>query len=349
MSNAYVKNDKFEMICQMSNLRVKKYVEFMLKQTHKDITVADGFVFAKGTFPVLLVAHMDTVHQLLPDKIEYDEVKDRLSCKEGIGGDDRCGIYMILEVIKRYNCSVLFCEDEEVGCIGARKFIETDLAKELEFNYAIEFDRKGSNDAVFYDCDNEEFEEFITKEFYKTAYGSVSDISVVAPFLKCAAVNLSCGYYNAHTLSEYVVLHEMEKSIEEACKILERTTENDKFEYIEAVRNFGYYGGGYYGGSYYGNSYYDGYYYGAYSRGSSYKGNSSSNYNKSSYAWYDDDDDAFTNYYIIEFANEKGKTEWFDTYAVSEAEAIGRFLMWHPDLCYGDVIDVLVDNGYTGK
>ena len=327
-------NKKFEQICKMSQVVLKKYAENQLKYTHTDITVGDGFVFAKGTIPILLVAHMDTVHDRLPNLIVYDKEKDSMSCSEGIGGDDRCGIYMILEIIKNYNCSVLFCEDEESGGIGARKFIETDLAKELvsKFNYAIELDRKGSNDAVFYDCDNEDFEEFITTDFYKTAWGSFSDISVVAPFLKCAAVNLSCGYYNAHTKNEYVVLGEMERSIEEVCKILERTTEDDKFEYIETTYS-SYYRGGYYYGSYNKSSYSGGSY-----KGSSYKGNS--------YSWYDDYEDVFTNYYLIEFWNDKGKRELYETYASSEAEAIGRCLMYNPGICYNDIEDIFTDKSY---
>lgn len=311
-------NTKFELICKMTQDRVKKYVEMALKATHEDITVGDGFVFAKGTFPVLLVAHMDTVHDLLPSLIVYDAENDSVSCAEGIGGDDRCGIYMILEIVKRYNCSVLFCEDEETGGVGAKKFTKTDLAKELTFNYAIELDRRGKNDAVFYDCDNEEFEDFITSDYYKTAYGSFSDISVVAPFLKCAAVNLSCGYYNAHTVSEYVVLSEMERGIKEVCKILARTTEDDKFEYVEAK--------------------YSNWYSGSYYKGSSYSSN---------YSWFDTyDEDNYTYYYMIEYTNENGKTDWFETFAVSEAEAVGRFLMWHPNLCYQNIIDIMMDKAY---
>lgn len=329
-------NKKFELICKMSQTTVKKYAEKALKKTHSDITVGDGFVFAKGTFPVLLVAHMDTVHDNLPELIVYDAKLDKMSSPNGIGGDDRCGIYMILEIVKHYNCSVLFCEDEEVGGIGAKKFIETDLAHELKFNYAIELDRKGGNDAVFYDCDNEEFENFITKEFYKTAFGSFSDISIVAPFLGCAAVNLSCGYYNAHTKTEYVVLREMEKSIEEVCAILERTTEDDKFEYIEA-EHYNYYKGSYWGSG--SSKVYSGSYY----------GNSAFGYNTGWYDTYDDDDDVYANYYIIEYTDKNGRTEWFDTYAVSEAEAIGRFLMWNPTLTYGDVTDVMVDKSFGQK
>lgn len=321
-------NKKFENICKMSQAVVKKYATKQLGKTHTDITVGDGFVFAKGTFPVLLVAHMDTVHKKLPKLIVYEEEGGVISAPNGIGGDDRCGIYMILEIINHYNCSVLFCEDEEVGGIGARKFIETDLAKELAessaFNYAIELDRKGSKDAVFYDCDNEEFEEFITSDFYKTAYGSFSDISVVAPFLKCAAVNLSCGYYNAHTTDEYVELKEMERGIEEVCNILERTTEEDKFEYIECVRSYSNYA--------YRSSFFN-------------KGGNSSlfGYNAS---WYDEYEDIFTVHYIIEYSDENGHVDWFETFATSEAEAIGRLLTQHQTLCYGNIIDIMTDRTY---
>ena len=316
---------KFESICKMSQKNLKKYVVGVLKETYTDVTVGDGFVFAKGTFPVLLVAHLDTVHKKLPNVIVYDANQDSMFSPNGIGGDDRCGVYMILEIIQHYNCSVLFCEDEEIGGVGAKKFIQTDLANELEFNYAIELDRKGDKDAVFYDCDNEEFEKFITEDFYRTACGSFSDISVVAPFLGCAAVNLSCGYYNAHSVEEYVVLGEMEKSIEEVYKILEKTTETDKFEYIERQYHgfrgvYSYKGSGINTNGWYGSGWYNS-------------------------GWAEEEEEEEDeNYYLIEFYdNATGKTNWYETWAMSEAEAVGRFLMWYPDLCYHNIIDILVD------
>lgn len=308
-------NKEFEKICKMSQKELKAHVARELVKTHEKVYMGDGYVYAQGKFPVLLVAHLDTVHKKLPTFVLYDKETDSCSSPNGIGGDDRCGVYMIFKVIKEFNCSVLFCEDEEIGGIGAKKFIQTDLAKELEFNYAIEFDRRGSNDAVFYDCDNTDFEDFITKEFFKTAYGSFSDISTLAPFLKCAAVNLSCGYYNAHTEKEYVVLKEMEKVIEEACKILARTKEDDKFEYIESTYS-GYKYGGYYGYGY-NSSYYSGYSY--------------------NYGYEDEFEDLY--YFIIEFYDKKGM-QWYETYASSEAEAIGRCLMNNPDVPYSQITDV---------
>ena len=239
-------NNMFTKICRMSQKDLKQFVAKQLKATHDKVIEGDGYVFAQGEFPVLLVAHLDTVHKELPKVINYDKKTDSLSSPQGIGGDDRCGVYMIFEVLQQFNCSVLFCEDEEIGGIGAEKFIRSDIAKQLEFNYMIEFDRKGYNDAVFYDCANDDFEDFITDEFYKTAFGSFSDISILAPFFECAAVNLSCGYYNAHTTQEYVVVSEMDESIYQACRILAKTTEEDKFEYVEGHSSYGWESYGYY-------------------------------------------------------------------------------------------------------
>ena len=134
MINDCAKKTRFERICRMTQKGVKKFVESELKKTHKEVIVDDGFVYAQGEFPVLLVAHMDTVHKSLPNTIVYEKNRDVISSPNGIGGDDRCGIYMVLEVIKKFNCSVVFCEDEEIGLIGAEKFVENKISIGLDFN-----------------------------------------------------------------------------------------------------------------------------------------------------------------------------------------------------------------------
>ncbi len=313
---------KMKMISTLINIykkteaELKEYVAEELKKQYKEVIVDDGFVFAKGSFPVLLVAHLDTVHKETPKTFVYSVDGDIISSPQGIGGDDRNGVFSVLEVSKRYNCSVLFCEQEEIGGVGAGLFTDAEISNDLEFNYIIEFDRKGSNDAVFYDCDNPNFTDFITRDFYKEAYGSFSDISTLAPYLGCAAVNLSCGYYKAHTTDEYVVISEMINSINAACNILARTTEDDKFEYIEAV--------------------YEGW-------GRGYSGRYS--------GWYDPYEDygLEEKYYIIEFFDEKGKIQWYDVVALTEEEAVGKFLIDFPDIRYRDVNSVLVDKSVYAK
>lgn len=296
-------NKEFEKICRMSQKSLKNHVKQKLQMRYEEVIVDDGFVYAQGNFPVLLVAHLDTVHSKLPNMILYDKDQNTVSSPNGIGGDDRCGVYMIFEIIKKFNCSVLFCEDEEDGGIGANKFVKTDLARTLDFNYIIEFDRANANDAVFYSCDNYDFEKFITRDFYKINYGTYSDICDIAPVIGCAAVNLSCGYYKAHTKDEYVVLSDMENSIKAACDILARTTQNDKFEYVEYFE------------------------YGA--------------WNGYGYNGFIDYDDQF--YYLIQYISEHGVEEWYETFARSKAEAVGHFVMDNPKVSYENIIDVCVD------
>ena len=296
-------NKEFEKICRMSQKSLKNHVKQKLQMRYEEVIVDDGFVYAQGNFPVLLVAHLDTVHSKLPNMILYDKDQNTVSSPNGIGGDDRCGVYMIFEIIKKFNCSVLFCEDEEDGGIGANKFVKTDLARTLDFNYIIEFDRANANDAVFYSCDNYDFEKFITRDFYKINYGTYSDICDIAPVIGCAAVNLSCGYYKAHTKDEYIVLSDMENSIKAACDILARTTQNDKFEYVEYFEYDTWNGYGY-------NGFID--------------------YNDQVY-------------YLIQYISEHGVEEWYETFARSKAEAVGHFVMDNPKVSYENIIDVCVD------
>lgn len=231
----------FEDICKMTQHEVKQYMKGYLASKKYKVVDQDGFLYAKGTVPVLIVAHMDTVHK--EQCTEINNVNGKLSSPQGIGGDDRCGVFIIMNLVKELKCSVLLCEDEEKGGIGANKFVNAKYKvkdkeekaryiDELDVNYMIEFDRKGSNDAVFYSCGNEDFIDFVEDATnFKFATGSFSDISVLMPAAKLSAVNLSCGYYNAHTPVEYVIYDEMMDTIE-AAKVLIKEKCDKPFEYV---------------------------------------------------------------------------------------------------------------------
>lgn len=318
---------EFIKLCKMTQKELKEYLPTELSNAgYEDVIVADGFIYAKGENPILLTAHMDTVHNE-PVKDFYEEKTATgnhiLRSPQGIGGDDRCGIYMILEVIKaNYKPSILFCEDEEIGGVGAGKFCKTDYIYDLShLNFLVELDRKGNNDAVFYECDNPKFTEFIenvTK--YTDAFGSYSDICELAPTCGIAAVNLSCGYYNAHTLKEEVVMEEMFHTIDVVKDLLD--AESEQFEYIE--RDYGY--DSWYGGRY---GKWDGWY-GGYSSG---YGNSSNSYN-----------DYVSSYYgvtieIMYADPDTGKEVVTEVYGSTEAEAWVEFFQSHPDVSFNMVYD----------
>ena len=218
-------------IIRKPQAKLKKYINYKLKQFGYAPINKDGFLYAEGELPVLLVAHLDTVHK---ENVKHICVSEDgvIMSPQGIGGDDRCGVYMIMELVKQLKCHVLFCEDEEIGGVGAAKFVKSKIRPAV--NYIIEFDRKGSDDAVFYDCDNQEFTDFILDFGYNFAFGSFSDIDVIAPALGVAAVNLSSGYYKAHLENEYIKLEDVKKNISRAAKII--TTPTNLFIYVEAER-----------------------------------------------------------------------------------------------------------------
>lgn len=214
----------------------------------------NSYIYAPGTIPIMLVAHIDTVFNKPPQtrQIQYDNnILYSSSKTNGIGADDRAGIYSILEIVRGNSSTnkpggnsniqlphILFTTDEEIGGLGAK--IAT---KELnpDIKYIIELDRKGKNDCVFYDCHNEEFISYIESFGFKYAYGSYSDISKLCPIWNIAGVNLSIGYYNQHTSNEYLNITEMSETIEKV-KLMINNLPDNTFQYYTG--NSTYYCGG---------------------------------------------------------------------------------------------------------
>lgn len=203
------------------------------------------YVFAEGELPIMLVAHMDTVHKTKCTDVYYDSEQTVMWSPQGIGGDDRCGIYAILQLLS-YKPYILFTTDEEIGCIGASKFTEEymfDLASRVKF--IIEIDRRGNNQAVFYKCDNKEFKDYILGFGFKEEQGSCSDISKLSPAYDIASVNLSAGYYSEHTLQETINLTHLQNTIEKIEKIFEDNVNQPKyFDFQEKKYTYNY--GNYY-------------------------------------------------------------------------------------------------------
>ena len=102
-----------------------------------------------------------------------------------------------------------------------------------------QLDRRGSDDCVFYDCDNPDFTKYVESFGFKEAYGSFSDISIIAPAWGVAAANLSAGYYNEHQKIEILKVRELEKTIEKVKKILDNAENMLSYTYIEALKTYG--------------------------------------------------------------------------------------------------------------
>lgn len=123
----------FESILKMTQGELKEYLVHQLREQGYEPVCKNGFLYAEGTIPVLLVAHLDTVHTHRPDIICRSEDGRYLMSPDGIGGDDRAGVYMILLLMRECHCHILFCEDEEIGGIGAKKFAKSKLYPEVNY------------------------------------------------------------------------------------------------------------------------------------------------------------------------------------------------------------------------
>lgn len=199
---------------------------------YKDLVCEKDFIYAPGQIPVLLVAHVDIVHpEIFKNKIVlYDDRVQMLWSPQGLGADDRAGVSAILELLERGSRPhVLFCDLEERGGTGAKSASKS--LSNLDIRYIIEMDRKGDNDAVFYNCENKDFKKYVEKFGWKSCSGSFSDISILCPAWKIAGVNLSIGYYDPHNKTEYLNVYEWFNSIETVEAMMCELPETS-FEYI---------------------------------------------------------------------------------------------------------------------
>ena len=210
----------------------------------KTLISKGNFILVRGTTPVMLVAHLDTVHEQPVKDICVSADRNILMSPQGIGGDDRCGCFALVKVyrLSKIKPWLLFSCDEEIGGLGAKKFClahrQHQLPKEIDdLKFIIELDRKGKNDAVYYRCDNHDFEAYISGKGFTTAQGSFSDISLIAPELRVAAVNLSCGYYAAHTRHEYINRSQLDAVIHTVVDIVADASLDDfpSFVYRESL------------------------------------------------------------------------------------------------------------------
>jgi hypothetical protein len=229
-------------ICKVHNQHALK--EYLRKEVSKffrskNLKNTKNYLYCRGTIPVLVVAHLDTVHRLPVESVwqRYDD-NMIITSPQGIGGDDRCGVYIIMQLLKSgLRPSVLFTTDEESGAYGAQAFCKN--IKKLNVNFILEFDRRGCNDVVRYNDDNDALLVEIEKFGFKEAFGSFSDISWLCPHFGISGVNLSSGYYKAHTTQEYINFREVLDIIKRAKRILlTKELVSKKFIYKESYTRF---------------------------------------------------------------------------------------------------------------
>ena len=224
----------FQQLARLNQTDMMKTMYKFLDKKYKKVILTKDYLIAEGSIPVALVAHADTVFKDAPAQIFYDQRKNVIWSPQGLGADDRAGIFGIIKLIRKgYRPHIIITTDEEIGAFGARALTQTFSEPFGDMKYIIQLDRRGTSDCVFYDCDNKDFVKYVEGFGFTEAIGSFSDISIICPKWKIAGVNLSIGYIGEHTTSELFYVNPFLATVEKVAKMLNDINNVKKpFEYI---------------------------------------------------------------------------------------------------------------------
>jgi putative aminopeptidase FrvX len=214
-----------------------------------NIYLTKGEITEDEFYPCV-VAHMDTVHtsqsilvdkdlrlQIVESQYEVDEKTTQTVLtarypetgkQTGIGGDDKCGVAVCLEMLNHFDVlKAAFFVEEEIGMNGSR-------VADMEFfenvGYAIQFDAPSDN-WITEVCSGvklfgDEFKGLITETLSNGGYTTFSrdpftDVNQLAQKFDFCCLNLGCGYHRQHTDLEYVIVEEVENAVKVGISLIE--------------------------------------------------------------------------------------------------------------------------------
>jgi tripeptide aminopeptidase len=240
----------------------------------KNVYITKG----SSDFYPCVAAHIDSVHQITPIHIEeeiydfskefYDKTNDgklvvrgykegldkTKSNRTGCGGDDKCGVFLALELIDKFdNIKGAFFVSEEIGCVGSRQ-ADPEFFKNVA--YTIQHDSP-ENDTISWFCSGyqlftddwaspnvivdenseERFNGLIGDLLYKHgvrvfARHPYTDVSQIRQKFDFQCINLPAAYYRYHTKDEYVLIEGIEVAEQLSVDIIERLGCEKQF-YVE--------------------------------------------------------------------------------------------------------------------
>jgi len=223
------------MVEYLTNVLTEKGFDFYLDDL-KNIYVTKG----NSDYYPCFVAHTDTVHKINDNMIvkEYFDEEGKLCLTgidsvtekpSGIGGDDKCGIFLCLEMLDSLdNVKVAFFISEEIGCVGS-SVADPSFFKNV--GYVIQYDSPGGNSMSYTLMGRLLFDE--NSEFGQTAGKLIlesgidewdrhpyTDVWQIGIKFNIACLNLAAGYYRYHTASEYVIVEDVQNSFELGLKLV---------------------------------------------------------------------------------------------------------------------------------
>ena len=146
----------------------------------------------------------------------------------GIGGDDKCGVFVCLSLLEHFDIlKASFFVEEEIGMLGSKQadpefFKMWGMRSNLMplvligyLRYVVELNYLIRN-----------FKTHITNILSEGGYTKFSndpftDVNQLAQKFDFNCLNLGCGYYKQHSDNEYVVIEEVEKSLKMGKKLID--------------------------------------------------------------------------------------------------------------------------------
>ena len=225
------------------------YLEDVLTQkgyNHYKDSIGNVYVTkGEAEFYPCFVSHTDTVHQINHNMkvVELEENGKKILTgidmetmkPSGIGGDDKCGVYLCLEMLDKLdNVKAAFFVSEEIGCIGSRQ-ADPEFFKNV--GYAIQYDSPKGNsmsmslmgiDLFGKDTNFGEKVSPLILEHGITDWARhpYTDIWPLMEKFGFSCLNLAAGYYNYHTSTEYVIVDDVTNAFELGLKLHEELGEN---------------------------------------------------------------------------------------------------------------------------
>lgn len=210
-----------------SETRMRNIITTHLESMYQPYSIpSEGVVYRLEPGKPLVCAHMDQIGIRPCVRVEFETEGepivrgfDAVGKQTNLGADDKNGIFIVLKLIQSFGKDInfIFSVEEEIGGV-CREFLQGFSEERTNsIPYALIFDRRGGGDVIgtsnaYCEGDFEDAVLDIAEKFgYRSSAGTFSDCDHISEFIPC--VNLSCGYYNAHTAGEYTVLPELENAV----------------------------------------------------------------------------------------------------------------------------------------
>jgi len=172
-----------------------------------------NYYYLIGNTRTAFTCHLDTVSNVRVDvNHKVSDGKVGTDGKSILGADDKAGMVVLLYMIEK-KVPGLYCFfiGEESGCIGSSQ--ANNLNMFCEIDRMISFDRRGTKSIITHQsgkrCCSNSFAESVSNQYKKNGMDMILDDGGVytdsAEFVKTISecTNISVGYYNEHTTSEY--------------------------------------------------------------------------------------------------------------------------------------------------